>query len=102
MWYVLASHWLKSLTSTLKHPAYLCIIPCWLTQLVILGNFTGLLFCAAVLSKFFKVHDALIGLFSSFFHVMAILGLLLADDVWQLYLRMYYNLLVILCEKIIK
>ncbi|XP_065210831.1 probable peptidoglycan muropeptide transporter SLC46 [Planococcus citri] len=46
----------------------------------------GILFCSLVLSKRLKIHDGLIGILAGCFDTIAILVLMFANQVWQLYL----------------
>ncbi|XP_065210825.1 proton-coupled folate transporter-like [Planococcus citri] len=50
------------------------------------GSSLGILFCSVVLSKWLKIHDGLIGILAGSFDTIAIVVLLLADQIWQLYL----------------
>ncbi|XP_065210812.1 probable peptidoglycan muropeptide transporter SLC46 [Planococcus citri] len=45
----------------------------------------GTIFCSVVLSKYFKVHDGLIGAFASFWDTIAALGYLFASENWHIY-----------------
>ncbi|XP_065210834.1 lysosomal proton-coupled steroid conjugate and bile acid symporter SLC46A3-like [Planococcus citri] len=46
----------------------------------------GILFCSVVLSRWLKIHDGLIGILAGSFDTIAIVVLLFADQIWQLYL----------------
>ncbi|XP_065210810.1 lysosomal proton-coupled steroid conjugate and bile acid symporter SLC46A3-like [Planococcus citri] len=46
----------------------------------------GILFCSIVLSKCLKVHDGLIGILAGSFDLIAIVALLFASQIWQIYL----------------
>ncbi|XP_065210773.1 probable peptidoglycan muropeptide transporter SLC46 [Planococcus citri] len=46
----------------------------------------GTIFCSVVLSKYFKIHDGVIGMFAGFWDTIAVLGYLFAHDDWHLYI----------------
>ena len=47
--------------------------------------FLGVLFCSIVLSRCLKIHDGVIGAFAASLDTMAVIGLLFATQIWQLY-----------------
>ncbi|XP_065210809.1 probable peptidoglycan muropeptide transporter SLC46 [Planococcus citri] len=50
------------------------------------GSLLGILFSSFVLSKWLKIHDGLVGILAGSFDTIAILVLLFANQIWQLYL----------------
>ncbi|XP_065210767.1 probable peptidoglycan muropeptide transporter SLC46 [Planococcus citri] len=49
------------------------------------GIILGTIFCSVVLSKHFKIHDGVIGMFAGFWDTVAVLGYLFAYRNWHLY-----------------
>lgn len=56
-------------------------------------NFTGTMFSAVVLSKYFKLHDGLIGILSTSLSTVAVICYIFAYNTWQLYSSKQYYLL---------
>lgn len=50
------------------------------------------MFSALVLSKYFKLHDGLIGILSTSLSTVAVIGYIFAYNTWQLYLSKQYYL----------
>ncbi|XP_065210759.1 lysosomal proton-coupled steroid conjugate and bile acid symporter SLC46A3-like [Planococcus citri] len=48
--------------------------------------FIGTMFCTSVLSKYYKIHDGVLGAFASVFNTIAAVFFIFACNTWQLYL----------------